>query len=423
MRIALTNPTWRTDTIKGIRAGCRIPNSISRGQHTFLPFPFTLAYAMGHLEREEGVTAMILDAIAEDLSAAEYLDRVTSFQPDLIVNETATQSHYSDLALAERLKQRTGARIGLCGAHATALAGEILAEHPYVDYVFVGEYEQSLVELARKLKTGESLGHAPGLAYRSETGQIVVGEKRTLIHDLDSMPYPHRETLPMQLYRVGGFPPPVLYMYASRGCPYKCTFCVWPQWFKSGSYRTRSAGSVVDEIEHACEIGGPYKSIYFDDDTFNLGKERMREMAEEFRTRGMSLPWGCNARPDQFDEEMMKALADAGMFNIRIGVESGDPEVLRRIKKDLDLSTVQKCIDMAHRAGVKVHVRQVHHPRQYCLYRDNAVPWDRILRRGGSRGIPRDEGLGPLQCQQSVCCPDGDNERQRHSQSGEICRP
>src|SRR5207253_9684822 len=101
---------------------------------------------------------------------------------------------------------------------------------------------------------------------------------------------------------------------------------------------------------------GPFRSIYFDDDTFNLGKQRMMEMAAEFRRRSMSIPWGCNARPDQFDRPMMERLAEAGLFNIRIGVESGDPEILRRTKKDLDLRTVERCIRMAHRAHVKVHV-------------------------------------------------------------------
>lgn len=356
MRVCLTNPTWRTGNDKGIRAGCRVPNSIGMGQHTFLPFPFTLAYAMAMVEREPGVKAMILDAIAEDLTAHDYVRRVAEFKPDLVISEMATQSHSSDLMLARRVKEATEARVAVCGPHPSALPREILESSPFVDYVFVGEYEQTLVDLVRLMREGKSTELPEGLAYRKADGEIFVGPKRPLIHDLESMPYPHRATLPMDQYRVAGFPLPVLFLYASRGCPYRCTFCVWPQWFKSGSYRTRTGPSVVDEIEYAQQNVGPFKSIYFDDDTFNLGKQRMREMAAEFRARGMTIPWGCNARPDQFDADMMKDLADAGLFNIRIGVESGDPEVLRRIKKDLDLATVQKCIDMAHKNNVKVHV-------------------------------------------------------------------
>lgn len=354
MRVCLTNPTWREDDSRGIRAGCRVPNSIQSGQHTFMPFPFTLAYATAKLEAE-GVPTAIIDGIGEDLDRATYLQRVVDFRPDLIVNEMATQSHSQDLAVADRLKQLTGARIAVCGSHPTALAAEIL-QHPAIDFVLRGEYEQTVVDLVRALEAGAPLAEVGGLAYRGPDGTPVVGEKRQLIHDLESLPHPHRASLPLQRYRVAGFPAPVLFMYASRGCPYLCTFCVWPQWFQSGSYRVRSARSVADEIEEVQGRFGPFRSIYFDDDTFNIGKPRMLEMAAEFRARKFDIPWGCNARPDLFDEEMMARLAEAGLFNIRIGVESGDPEILKRIKKNLDLAAVPRCIDMAHRHGVKVHV-------------------------------------------------------------------
>ncbi|WP_197525315.1 B12-binding domain-containing radical SAM protein [Pseudobythopirellula maris] len=332
-----------------------MPNSIGDGQHTFMPFPFTLAYAMAMVERIEGVEAMIIDAIAEDLDRDEYLRRVKDFGPDLLISEMSTESHRMDLEVAEAAKRETGARVAVCGPHASAVARELL-DNEFLDFVLVGEYEQTTVDLIGCLRGGESYEGMGGLGYRTADGEIVVGEKRPLMPELDALPLPHRETLPMSSYSVAGFPGPVLFMYASRGCPYRCTFCVWPQWFKSGSYRTRSPESVIDEIEDAQKRFGPFGSIYFDDDTFNLGGDRMRQMARLFKERGMKLPWGCNARPDQFNPEMMRELAEAGLFNIRIGVESADPEVLRRTKKDLDISKVQPCIDMAHDNGVKVHV-------------------------------------------------------------------
>jgi radical SAM superfamily enzyme YgiQ (UPF0313 family) len=356
MRVCLANPPWRSATEQGIRAGCRVPNSIAIGEHTFIPFPFTLAYAMARLENEPGVTAMIIDAIAEDLACDEFLQRVSAFQPDLVISEMATQSHHADLAIMAALKKRTQAAIVVCGPHPSALAQEILEQEQSVTFVMVGEYEDTVVELVRRLRQSETIEPMDGLAIRMAGRQIVVGPKRALIPKLDALPFPHRATLPLSKYCVAGFPSPVLFMYASRGCPYRCTFCVWPQWFKSGSYRTRSPESVVDEIEDAQHGWGPFRSIYFDDDTFNLGKQRMLQMAAEFKRRSMAIPWGCNARSDHFDEEVMEKLADAGLFNIRIGIESGDAEVLRRTKKDLDLRTVQPCIEMAHRAGVKVHV-------------------------------------------------------------------
>jgi radical SAM superfamily enzyme YgiQ (UPF0313 family) len=355
MRVCLTNPCWRDNGRVGIRAGCRVPNMVGEGEHTFMPFPFSLAYAMSVLE-ELGVEAMILDAIAEEIDEREYYDRVAAFEPDLIVNEMATASYHVDLAAATKLKQLTSARIAVCGPHASALPEEVL-ENGCIDFVLRGEIEQTLGELVAALREDRPLDEIAGLALRHPDGSVVCGTRREPIEDLDRLPHPHRSTLPLARYRVAGYPPPVLYMYASRGCPYKCTYCLWPQtMYGSGSYRVREPRAVVDEIEQAQDRHGPFASVYFDDDTFNLGKRRMLELARELTARSWKIPWGCNARADQFDEESLGRLAEAGLFNIRIGIESGDPRILERSKKQLDLAAIPRCIDLAHRAGVKVHV-------------------------------------------------------------------
>jgi radical SAM superfamily enzyme YgiQ (UPF0313 family) len=126
--------------------------------------------------------------------------------------------------------------------------------------------------------------------------------------------------------------------------------------YRSGSYRVRDPKLVIDEIEHVQDCYGPFRSIYFDDDTFNVDHRRMHQFAQELSRKKWRIPFGCNARTDLFDQETLKELADVGLFNIRVGVESGDPAILKRIKKNLDLGTVGRCIEWAHRAGVKVHV-------------------------------------------------------------------
>ena len=354
MRVCLTNPPWQVAGRRGIRAGCRVPNAIGAGQHTFVPFPFTLAYSAAMLERE-GFEVMVIDAIAEGLDDQAYLDRVAAFRPRLLLSEIATRSYDIDVDLARRAKASTSACVALTGPHATALPEEVLT-HDHVDMVLLGEYEATLLDVARALDEGRPVRGIPGVVCRSEEGKVVSGGRRELMANLDDLPPPHRATLPLDAYKVAGFPGPVLFAYASRGCPYHCTFCVWPQWFKLGSYRVRSPRSVVAEIDDAARRHGPFGSVYFDDDTFNIGKPRMLEMARELSHSRSKLPWGCNARPDLFDDDTMGRLADAGMFNIRIGVESGDPDVLRRVKKNLDLDTVPRCIALARKHGVKVHV-------------------------------------------------------------------
>lgn len=354
LRVCLSNPSWRDGDRSGIRAGCRVPNMIGSREQTFIPFPFLLAYATAALEAE-GFPCRIIDAIAEDLSEEAYFDRVIRFKPDLIVNEIAAASLAADLAVAQSLKRLTGAKIAVCGPHASALPSDLLT-HACIDFVLIGEIEQTVVALAAALRDGRSVAGIAGLAWRKDDGAPVVEPRRPLA-DLDPLPPPHRASLPLQRYRVAGYPAPTLYMYASRGCPFRCTYCLWPQTiYEPGRFRARDVTAVVDEIEQTQRQFGPFRSIYFDDDTFNVGKRRVLALADELARRDWRLPFGCNARADLFDQETLDRLAAVGLFNIRIGVESGDPEILARARKDLDLDAIPRCIDMAHRAGVRVHV-------------------------------------------------------------------
>jgi len=314
-----------------------------------------LAYAAAVLEKS-GHDVLFIDAIGEDIDEASYLKRVFAFSPDLILNEMATASHAIDLATAKKLKESTGAKLAVCGPHPSAIATQVL-ENACVDFVLIGEIEGTIPDLVRALERGASFEDVKGLAFRAQDGTIVVNPRRDLIANLDELPYPHRATLPMQRYCVAGYPSPVLFMYASRGCPYRCNYCLWPQtMYAGGNHRRRQPENVVAEIEMAQEKFGPFKSIYFDDDTFNVGRKHLLRLADLLASRPWRLPWGCNARADHFDEGLMERLASVGLFNIRIGVESGDPDILQRAGKQLDLARVEQCIEMARRNGVKVHV-------------------------------------------------------------------
>lgn len=158
--------------------------------------------------------------------------------------------------------------------------------------------------------------------------------------------------MPINSYNVPGFPPPVMYIYGSRGCPYPCTFCLWPQTMLKGNYRMRAGEEIAWVLEHYPQT----RSFFFDDDTFNLGRERCLRFADEMDRRKLRVPWGMNARADNWDRDLMKRLVGTGLFTIRVGVESGDPEVLARTKKGITLDQVRNTLEMAHSLGVRNHV-------------------------------------------------------------------
>jgi anaerobic magnesium-protoporphyrin IX monomethyl ester cyclase len=355
MKVCLTNPSWRETGRSGIRSGSRVPNIISGMEHTFIPFPFPLAYTASYLE-SHGVEVHLIDAIAEEMTEEEYLRRISACAPDLIINELSTASYHIDLEWIRRLRSSFSSKIAVCGTHPSALPGETLADCNEIDAVIIGEMEETTLELVQELGHPAAWPHIDGLAFRSMSGDTIVNKRRKLIADIDSLPYPKRSGLPMQKYCVAGFAPTALFMYASRGCPYLCNFCLWPQTiYGRGQVRLRRPAAVVEEIRSVMAAHGPFNSIYFDDDTFNIGRERMFEFADAMKTLPALVPWGCNARPDLFDREILTSLKEAGLFSIRIGIESGDPEILKRVKKNLDLGDVRRCIDLAHDCGIAVH--------------------------------------------------------------------
>jgi len=160
----------------------------------------------------------------------------------------------------------------------------------------------------------------------------------------------------MDRYTVPGFPSPVAFVYAGRGCPHKCTFCLWPQTTLEGAFRPRAPAQIVNEIVSVLERYPDTGSVFFDDDTFNLGRARMLGFADEMERRGVRIPWGCNARADHLDEEVVGRLVDVGLFTMRFGIESGDQRILDRTKKRLNLGEARRVLAMTDRLGVQNHI-------------------------------------------------------------------
>jgi radical SAM superfamily enzyme YgiQ (UPF0313 family) len=196
-----------------------------------------------------------------------------------------------------------------------------------------------------------------GITYR-ENGKARINPPMPLHMNLDDMPWPARHFLPMKNYNdtFAGLPAPNVQVWASRGCPFTCIFCNWPQSMYGGhSYRVRDFKDVISEIEWLIKEYG-FKAFYFDDDTFNIGKERIINLSNEIAKRGIKVPWAVMARADTTDYEVLKAMKDAGLYAIKFGVESGDQKILETSGKKLDLSKVIESTAQAKQLGIKVHL-------------------------------------------------------------------
>lgn len=361
MKILLANPPWRKGKFYGIRAGSRWPfmTEIEPGNKIpgYMPFPFFLAYAAAVLEKE-GFEVMLKDALAEGLDEEEFMSEAVEFAPGLYAAETSTPSINIDIETARKIKERMpDVKTVLCGPHASVFPVQLMEENPHIDFIIVNEYEFALAELASGLKAGKKGEAIPGVWYRGRDG-VVFGGKREQIKDINVYPWPARHHLPMLAYNdtFSGMPSPNVQVWASRGCPFKCNFCNWPSAMYGGSsYRVREVKNVIDEVEYLIKKYG-FKAFYFDDDTFNIGKERILAICKEIIKRGITVPWGAMARADTSDRETLAAMKNAGLYAIKFGVESGVQEIVDTCGKGLDLSKVLTAVKTAKELGIKVHL-------------------------------------------------------------------
>ncbi len=358
LRVFLGNSPWSEPGRYGVRAGSRWPH-LERDGADYMPFPFFLAYATALLCRQ-GFSARVVDGIAEGLSEETFLERVVREEPDLVILEVSTPSASIDEALADAIKARLGpdSFIAFCGADARMRESSFLERLPQVNFVMRGEYETTTVELAEALESGGDFSDVLGLTWRDRDGSVHANPRRPLLEDLDWLPWPARDQLPMMNYKDVslGLPMPSLQMWASRGCPYECNFCAWPQiMYESRRYRVRDPSKVVDEMHTVVREFG-YRSVYFDDDTFNIGKPRMLRFCRELTERGPGVPWGIMARGDTSDEETFEAMAAAGLEAIKFGVESGVQELVDGCGKALDLAKLRDSVRICRSLGLRIHL-------------------------------------------------------------------
>ena len=356
MLVALVNPPWLQDGRVGIRAGSRWSYTVdSLGLDATIPFPFFLAQAAAML-RSEGFDVALMDGVAEQAEFGPYLRQVTRLEPDLVIYETSTPSFAYDCDVAERLAARLPeAKIAFCGPHATVFPEQTLREHSDLDCVLVGEYEASAVELAKGLAKGGPLDAVDGLVFRSGE-QIVANPRRPLMADLDALPDPERD--PAAIYRYHEAlcaRRPNVQLMSSRGCVFRCPFCLWPKVMYGGhDLRVRSPGSVVDEIERI-EGAFRFREYYFDDDAINLDRGHVEGICEELERRRVEVLWSCMAHTGRASVEQLGLMRSAGCESIKWGVESGDAEVLASLGKGTTLEKVREVFAACRGLGIRTH--------------------------------------------------------------------
>jgi hopanoid biosynthesis associated radical SAM protein HpnJ len=292
----------------------------------------------------------LLDCPPHDIGVKQCLEIARDY--DLVIINTSTPSLKNDSKVAEAIKkQRPETKIGFVGAHAAVLPTETLKASWSIDWVGRKEFDFTCKEVAE----GRPLAQIDGLSYRMPEGKIVHNREREMISDMDTLPWvvdTYKRDLQIERYFIGYLLHPYLSLYTGRGCPAQCTFCLWPQTIGGHKYRVRSPENVAGEMAHAKKLFPQVQEFFFDDDTFTANLPRAREIAKKLAPLGLT--WSCNSRAN-LDYDTIKSFKDSGLRLFLVGYESGNQEILNRIKKGITLEEARRFTKGCRKAGVVIH--------------------------------------------------------------------
>lgn len=356
IKVLLVNLPWEIGGKWGVRAGSRWPHIKDESEGAYAPFPFFLAYATALL-RKYDIEADLIDALLVRMPADQLIEEICRRDYDFVVAETSVPSFYYDMVLLEKLS-RCGISLILCGPHPDIYRKEFIEKNSFVQFVLCREYEFTLLELIQAVSRGaRDFSGIDGLIWKDSAG--VHANRPRVSGDINSLPYPWRQGLAMEKYQdlPGDIPHPSVQMVASRGCTFSCNFCLWPQiMFSPGNYRVRNIDDCVREMEFLVR-DKRFKSIYFDDDTFNIGRDRMFAFCDAVLRRGLQhIPWAVMAKADLMDEEVLDRMRQAGLAAIKYGVESSSQHLVNHCGKRLDLNKTERIIRHTKSLGIKVHL-------------------------------------------------------------------
>jgi radical SAM superfamily enzyme YgiQ (UPF0313 family) len=315
-----------------------------------------LAYATGVLE-EVGFEVKLVDAPAQGKGIEDLIELTKQFSPDLAVVDTSTPSIYNDVNVAAKIKEVLPDCItALVGPHVSALPEETLNLNPTLDVIAIGEYDYTIRDLAWAVERGTGFEDVAGICFR-ENGKAVRTAERPHIEDLDELPLVsdvYKRHLNIKDYFYAICQHPEVTIITGRGCPHRCTYCVYPQVFQGRQYRARSPESVVAEFQFIAEAFPEVKEIFIEDDTFTIDRSRCRQICQMLIEANNKISWTANARAD-VDLETLKMMRAAGCRLVCVGVESGNQNVLNNIKKGLSLKRIRRFFGDAKKAGILVH--------------------------------------------------------------------
>ncbi len=331
----------------------RSQGNVDSSSATSLRAPNDLAY-MAAMVRRIGIEPHVRDYPAEHMTWVHYEAELRRLQPDAVVMSITNATIFQDVKafdIAKRVNDRVvtvakGALFYACDVK--ALDRDVFRS---MDFALFGEAETIINDLVRELRQGGDAHAVPGVIARKE-GRFVRNAPKAFDVDLDQLPFPARDLLRNDLYVRPDTGEPQATIQTARGCPLRCIFCLTPA-ISGQKVRQRSATNVVDEIEQCVRDFG-IRNFFFKADTFTINKRYVVDICREILRRNLDVQWVANSRVDTIDAERLEWMKRAGCWLVAFGLESGDDDMLRMMKKDATCDDARRAVRLVQAHGLSV---------------------------------------------------------------------
>jgi anaerobic magnesium-protoporphyrin IX monomethyl ester cyclase len=318
----------------------------------------------------------VIDANAERMDWEAFTSLLDHYKPRYYLTQVTAPTLENDMFGCFLAKARQAVTIAF-GTHVTPIPRETMRAFPVLDYVLLGEPDLTLRDLLDHLEgkveerppqiltlfskhdpgyrismssRGEpDLAGIKGLVWRRH-GDIVMNPPRPFIQDLDDLPMPLHDELPLMKYRMPLIKGPFTFIVTSRGCTAGCTYCIKHVSYQY-SVRLRSPSKVVEELVLLKSMG--INNVHMYADLFTVNRDQVMGICEQIQSSGLDIRWTCNSRVDYVDEEMLYSMASAGCWLISWGIESGNEAILRRARKGTSPDKASNALTWARHAGIK----------------------------------------------------------------------
>ena len=330
-------------------------------------------------------TVEVIDAVALRMSWPEFAKLLEQKRPKYYLTQVTAPTLRNDM-YGVFLAKALGAKTMAMGTHVTPMTLESMRPFPVLDFILRGEPEMTLRELLDRLegktpsnpKVAKMLAETSrpqerrvgaqatldtfaviddespyasimGLAWR-KGDEIIINPDRPFIPNLDDLPIPRHEMLPLDKQRMPMIKGPFTFIVTSRGCPAGCKYCIKHVSYQN-SVRVRSAENIVEELEYLGRLG--ITNIHMYADLFTVNRQHVMDLCNLIIERGLKIRWTCNSRVDYVDEELLKAMGKAGCWFISWGIESANEAILKQARKGYKKEQAFKALRWSHAAGIK----------------------------------------------------------------------